>query len=261
MKHSKKVKLSFGEAFAKWAGEKKFYIVLFCSIMIIGSAYWFTVSYQSAKAPASVPKTGVPYASSIPDPATPLPDLTKTMTGSGTKAAATSKPAQPVAQATSKPKSVPASAVTEASSAPEVKSAQTRKKLVYPVNGVIITEFSGESLVYSKTLDDWRTHEGIDIKAEIGTMVKAGGDGKVQDVYTDDAMGITIIIDHQNGLKSVYANLSTDTMVRKGQDVKTGDVISGVGDSALYETGEVGHLHFEVVLDGEKVNPKDWLTA
>lgn len=254
------------QEFIKWIKEKRFYIMLFCSIMIIGSAYVFVSWQQSAKAPTAIitediSHTTPPIHTTAPAPAsTFIPELTNV---SGAIA-----PQHP--KATTKPKQIPNQLKTEAATQavasqaqapPEATPPPPPKKLIYPVSGTIIKEFSVDNLVYSKTLGDWRTHEGIDIKAEIGTMVKAGGDGIVEDVYIDEEMGITVIIDHQNGMKSVYSNLSTDSMVHKGQEVKQGEVISGVGDTALYETGEVGHLHFEVLIDGEKVNPKDYLTA
>lgn len=83
--------------------------------------------------------------------------------------------------------------------------------------------------------------------------------GIIEDVYTDDFMGITIVIDHQNGIKTIYANLSNSSLVQKGQSVVRGGVISAVGDTAIYETGEVGHLHFEVLEDGKQVDPLVWL--
>lgn len=127
-----------------------------------------------------------------------------------------------------------------------------------PVSGEILNKFSGNELVYSETLKEYRTHKGIDIKSPILSQVKATSSGVVESVKKDGLMGITIVIDHQNGFKSVYSNLSTDEMVAKGDIVKQGDIISGVGDTALIETGLEGHLHFELIKDGKQVNPEEY---
>lgn len=127
-----------------------------------------------------------------------------------------------------------------------------------PAQGEILTAFSGTDLVYSKTLKEYRVHKGIDIKAPVSSQVKAVASGVVESVKKDGLMGYTITIDHQNGFKSVYSNLSTDSMVANGDEVKKGDIISGVGDTALIETGLEAHLHFELIKDGKQVNPEEY---
>lgn len=129
---------------------------------------------------------------------------------------------------------------------------------IMPVIGEMLNKFSGNELVYSETLKEYRTHKGIDIKSPILSQVKATSSGVVESVKKDGLMGITIVIDHQNGFKSVYSNLSTNEMVTKGDIVKQGDIISGVGDTALIETGLEGHLHFELIKDGIQVNPEEY---
>ena len=127
-----------------------------------------------------------------------------------------------------------------------------------PIYGEILNKFSGNNLVYSVTLKDYRVHRGIDIKAPILSQVKAVRSGVVESVKKDGLMGITIVIDHKNGFKSVYSNLSTDEMITEGKEVKQGDIISGVGDTALIETGLEGHLHFELIKEGVQVNPEEY---
>ncbi|NLY42862.1 MAG: M23 family metallopeptidase [Clostridiaceae bacterium] len=137
--------------------------------------------------------------------------------------------------------------------------AQKAPLVIPPVDGEIIMDFSIDVPIYSKTMEDWRTHKGIDIRSERGTQVKAVADGIVEKVYNDDKMGITIVIDHGNGLKTVYSNLSSDKMVKEGQHIKQGEVISGVGDTAMIEIGDQPHLHFEMIKDGKNVDPKQYL--
>lgn len=131
--------------------------------------------------------------------------------------------------------------------------------MLAPVFGTICLDFSGEELVYSKTLDLWTTHQGLDIKAEEGSQVRAAMDGTVSEITDETEWGMTIAIDHGSGIVTKYSNLSTLEMVTIGQKVKKGDVISGVGKSALWEIAEDPHLHFEVLKDGKNLDPKIYL--
>ncbi len=146
----------------------------------------------------------------------------------------------------------------EVSQAPQTSDEQD-ESFCYPVNGDILNKFSGSELVYSVTLKEYRVHNGIDIKAPMLSQVYAVKDGKVDSIKKDGLMGNTIVIDHLNGYKSVYSNLSSADMVKEGQSVKKGEIISGVGDTALIETGIDAHLHFELIKDGIQVNPEEYL--
>ncbi len=128
-------------------------------------------------------------------------------------------------------------------------------KISMPVGGKLLNEFSGDVLVYSKTFDDYRVHKGIDIEAKRSEAVLAVADGVVENVYTDYMQGIVIEINHKNGYKSIYKNLSTDKMVKKGETVVKGQVISGVGETAVFEAMEPGHIHLELIKDEEFVDP------
>lgn len=131
--------------------------------------------------------------------------------------------------------------------------------LAAPLNGKIMVPFSGDSLIFSETMQDFRKHGGVDIKSTILEKVRSAEAGVIKEVKTDRSLGITIVIDHENGFESVYANLSTAEMVRAGDRVEKGVIISGVGDTASTETGEEAHLHFELLKDGKAVNPEDYI--
>jgi murein DD-endopeptidase MepM/ murein hydrolase activator NlpD len=103
----------------------------------------------------------------------------------------------------------------------------------------------------------WQTHEGIDITCDIGSEVKASADGKVVKVFNDDQLvldntvgwGMTVVIEHKNGIQTVYCNLGEDVKVKVGDTVKKGDVIAVVGDTATCEPAAIegSHLHFAVI--------------
>lgn len=142
-------------------------------------------------------------------------------------------------------------------------SAQTQKPsrilMKKPVDGNIVVDFATDHLQYSKTLKEWTTHPGIDIESPQGSPVKAAMDGVIESIEEDSLMGIVITIDHGNGLKTRYANLSTKDMVRVNQQVKMGQVISGVGRTAISEILDPPHVHFEVLKDGKNIDPKNYL--
>jgi murein DD-endopeptidase MepM/ murein hydrolase activator NlpD len=124
-----------------------------------------------------------------------------------------------------------------------------------PVKGEIILDYAVDRLLYSKTLDEWRIHTGIDIAASRGDAVKAAGDGYIKEIKKDPCYGITITIDHENGYKTIYSNLASESMVSVNQKVKAGDAISSVGNTAIFECMDPPHLHFEVYKDDKLINP------
>ncbi len=131
----------------------------------------------------------------------------------------------------------------------------------YPVVGQISKNFSDETLVFSVTMNDYRTHSGLDISGIVGSAVKASADGIITAVYADPLMGQTIEITHADGMISRYQNLSATLPqnVEVGVEVKGGDIIGGIGETALIECAEEPHLHLEFITDGEKVNPKNYI--
>lgn len=136
---------------------------------------------------------------------------------------------------------------------------EINKSLINPVEGDILTVFTTDSLIYSKTLDEWRGHPGIDIKAEAGEKVKVVKGGTVKKIEEDKLWGITVTIDHGDGLETKYANLGTKEMVQEGIQVNQGDYIGTVGKTATIEMLMDDHLHFEVIKDGKLVDPRSIL--
>lgn len=128
-------------------------------------------------------------------------------------------------------------------------------KFIKPVDGEIIKEFSMDSLIYSETLQEWITHRGIDIKAQKATVVKAVSDGKIESIKEDPRYGLSITINHNNGFKSIYSSLLSSEFVKEGEEVKQGQSIGTVGNSAVFESLDGMHLHFELMKDGKYVNP------
>ena len=132
---------------------------------------------------------------------------------------------------------------------------------IKPCAGYISKEFSMDVPVYSVSMYDYRTHNGVDIVSEVGTPVKASSNGVITDIYDDYLYGTTVVIEHKDGLKSVYSNLSPDLPADtvEGRTVITGEIIGGIGESAVCEAADAKHLHFEMMQDGVYVDPTEYL--
>lgn len=130
-----------------------------------------------------------------------------------------------------------------------------------PVDGTLTKEHSIETLSYSKTMDDYRTHSGVDIEAEVGSAVKASLEGVISGVYTDPLMGKVVEITHEGGYKTLYKNLADELPdgIVEGEYVSTGQLIGAVGESAICELADEGHLHFELVGESGTLDPRDFI--
>ena len=127
-----------------------------------------------------------------------------------------------------------------------------------PVSGEVVMDYSMDCLCYNPTTRDWRTHNGMDFAAEAGTEVLAAADGTVYTIYSDESMGTTVVIRHQDGYVTTYSSLAQDVAVKVGQDVTLGMPIGQVGTTALVETVLGDHVHFSVSCDGKPVDPEEF---
>ena len=133
-------------------------------------------------------------------------------------------------------------------------------EFIMPTLGAVSNKFSIDTLVYSNTMEDYRTHNGIDISCGTGSAVCAAADGIITEVYEHPMMGYTVVISHDADSKTVYQNLAEEITVSVGDIVKRGEVIGAVGESALIEIAEEPHLHFEMCIADERVNPADYIS-
>ncbi|NLZ52876.1 MAG: M23 family metallopeptidase [Thermoanaerobacteraceae bacterium] len=149
--------------------------------------------------------------------------------------------------------------------APETKSEEVVQvsamaTMAMPAMGKVIIPFAMDTLVYSKTLEQWNSHNGIDIAADLGTPVKAAMEGTVAEVRSNDPkLGVVVILEHGSGIQTLYGNLHTDKLVKKGDTVDKGQVIGAVGKTAPFEIEDPPHLHFEVIKDGKNIDPEQYL--
>ena len=150
---------------------------------------------------------------------------------------------------------------TQNTTSEEQQETQEVKELSFerPVEGEIVREFAQENLVYSETLEEWVTHNGIDIKADKTTVVKAAEAGVVKSIKNDPRYGLTIVIEHDNTYQTVYSNLLTSEFVVEGETVEKGQSIGTVGNSAVFEIADEPHLHFEILKDSIAIDPSIYI--
>ena len=140
----------------------------------------------------------------------------------------------------------------------EAVMAQT-PMVVLPVGGAVLRDHAMDRLVYDETTRDWRVHNGVDLAAEPGQDVKAARAGTVLAVYEDEYYGMTVVLEHDGGYTSRYCNLAETVQVAVGEPVSAGQTIGTIGATALIESASQSHLHFEVCLNGEPVDPASFL--
>ena len=140
------------------------------------------------------------------------------------------------------------------SSADNNKPVDAPQGMVLPVNGGTLTNDYG--FFYNQTLNAYYEHVGVDFSAAAGTQVVAAQAGTVEGVYTGDALtGTEIIIDHGNGVKTVYHFVQAVEGLSAGDKVERGEVIATIADANGSEYKDGAHLHFEVLQNGENIDP------
>lgn len=130
------------------------------------------------------------------------------------------------------------------------------KEMTWPVFGQIVMDYSIETSVYDKTLEQYRTNDSISISAEEGTEVLAAAEGVVERVYADVEDGNTVVINHGNGWLSTYSQLQDNVLVAVGQVVSEGEVIGAVGAPSNYSAQLGSHLDFKITKDNISTDPK-----
>jgi murein DD-endopeptidase MepM/ murein hydrolase activator NlpD len=267
-------KKSFSRIVGDFFAGKGFYVVLFLCVAVIGISAWILLS-----TPARVKTPDIhldaTYTPSLPaqeasapqdETLTELPDIDELAEQPVVRPRDEGVAEQPKASPEAKDNQGEAENQPNKSTSPEDNAEDERKKssstsltFVWPVLGDIQGVYAVSELVYNKTLGDWRAHPGIDIAAPLGAKVYAAADGTVTDISVHDLLGTVVTIEHAGGLVSKYANLASVPVVKVGDQVAQNAVIGSVGDTALGESSEASHLHFEMWKDGEPVSPTEYL--
>ncbi len=131
--------------------------------------------------------------------------------------------------------------------------------MALPVDAFSIVNDYG--FFHNKTLNTYYEHEGIDFAVAAGSEVKATKSGKIESIYKDDILlGTEIVVDHGDGLKTVYRFVEEREGLKVGDSVEQGDVIATVAEANGNEYKDGAQLHFEVLENGKQVDPTSHLT-
>ena len=160
---------------------------------------------------------------------------------------------------------------TEKTNAGEAQIVETVKiqeeeklpELIAPVDSVVLKGASLTVPVFSYTMNDYRTHGGLDFACSPGTPVCAAAAGTITEVSDDPMMGVTVAVSHSGGAVTKYKGLAEETisMHEVGDEVLAGDVIGVSGDTALIESAEENHVHFELSVNGEVKDPAEYVSV
>ena len=131
--------------------------------------------------------------------------------------------------------------------------------MVWPVSGVVLMDYSADALIYDETLDLYRTNESISIGAAEAEEVLAAADGIVTDIGKSDALGNYVVLDNGSGYETTYGQLSEDLAVAVGEYVDQGEVLGCINAPSWYSSALGTHLSFTVRVNGETVNPLEFL--
>ena len=227
-------------------GGAGFYVVLALCVLAVGVAGSFVLfGGRDKPADEQVPRRTDLITPSTPEPAAPeLPALVETISPAPVEEEKEEETPPPMPE-------LPVDDTPVVVEAPRL--------IVSPLNGELVTAFSVDQLVYSETLGDWRTHDGLDISAVQGTTVLAASSGTVSSVTDDPLMGTTVVIRHDGGYQTTYSNLQARPNVEAGDSVSAGQIIGAVGRTAAAESAQGPHLHFSVTKDGVPVDPSEYL--
>ena len=132
---------------------------------------------------------------------------------------------------------------------------------VVPMQGAtVIKDYSGTKLQYNNSLKQWEIHKAVDFLVGENTDVYAIASGTVSEIYTNHLEGTVVKISHGDGLVSVYKSLDKKVAVKVGDKVSAGSIIGSASNSMVEELNSGVHLHLEILLNGVKVDPNNYLS-
>lgn len=224
--------------FGRFMAGRGFYAALAVCLVGAAAAAWITVDRSISS--ASERNSSVPVEQASRDEYKP---------GSAFDAADAAVPKRdaPVEQSGS-----------ESSFAETFNFIKKEQKFTMPAEGNILRGHSGGELVKYDSLNEWRTHDGIDIEAAAGAEVKAAAAGTVKTVKNDPLWGWTVELEHDGGFTTIYCGLAEPSLT-EGGEVAAGQVLGALGDSNLAEVSDPSHLHFAMKQDGKFIDPSEKL--
>lgn len=137
-------------------------------------------------------------------------------------------------------------------------SFSTDEKMMWPVSGNVLLNYSMDSTIYFATLNQYKYNPALVIQGDVNTKVLSASDAIIEDIYTDTETGITIKADLGNGYKALYGQLK-ETTVNIGDKVDKGAILGYISEPTKYYSIEGSNLYFEITKDSIPVNPLSFL--
>ena len=130
--------------------------------------------------------------------------------------------------------------------------------LMWPIKGNVILNYSMDQTVYFATLDQYKYNPALIIAGEVGKEVQAAADGEVTSIKTDAQTGVTLTVSLGNGYEAVSGQLD-EVCVTQGERIYRGELIAYLGDPTKYYSVEGCNLYFQLLKDGEPINPLEYI--
>ena len=132
-------------------------------------------------------------------------------------------------------------------------------RLAWPVSGTVVMEYSQDQLIYDATLDQFRVNDSISISAEKAENVCAAASGIVSEIGYTEELGNYVVLEHGNGFRTTYGQLEDSISLTVAERVEEGDVIGQLAAPLDHSVALGDHLNFKVTLNGEAVDPMEYL--
>lgn len=160
---------------------------------------------------------------------------------------------QPTAKPSATPKATKKAVKTNAK--PVTEKLHFSGKLQWPVKGEVLMKYSGDKVVYFKTLAEYRVNESLVIAAKAGTQVKTASRGKVTQIVDSEETGRTIVMDLGDGYSASYGPLKK-IQVKTGEIADAGQTLGEISEATKYYSLEGDNLNFCVKKDGGSIDPQ-----
>lgn len=142
--------------------------------------------------------------------------------------------------------------------APSLSFSAETDQLLWPIAGNILMDYSMDKTVYFSTLDQYKYNPAIIIEGSVDQNVLSAASGKVISIENVDETGTTITMDIGSGYQVIYGQLK-EPAVQQGDYVQAGALIGYVAEPTRFYSKEGSNLYFQVLKDGESINPKELL--
>ena len=142
--------------------------------------------------------------------------------------------------------------------APPLSFSAETDQLLWPIAGNILMDYSMDKTVYFSTLDQYKYNPAIIIEGSVDQNVLSAASGKVISIENVDETGTTITMDIGSGYQVIYGQIK-EPVVQQGDYVQAGALIGYVAEPTRFYSKEGSNLYFQVLKDGESINPKELL--